>query len=508
MGPAGRKKRFTQRSRKGCFECRRDHRKCDELRPTCGRCRSLRQGCTYGQRVSWGGRAFDRSSFGQLMASEEPRCGAEGQVHILHSQGDDPGQAKRPFIYGTVRSNAHIIATASKKTTPLLCDYISLFPRLSSPGKVLLDYFVHAADSFSCDDEVKDQFCGTFIQMAANNDPLMASILALAAAHRVNIGLEQDKEELGALHLSAVKQLRMGLSTSADEPLMAAALLLCYTEVISGGANGSSWRLHLEGAGSLFAARWPAWTIHSSDPTRAFICQCFVSLVALANVSGLPPSCAVSERALGMVSQDGPRPYIDNFTAYSSDLMSVLFELGQLIRDRQQVSSQCTTNTAMSIEERSLRLLNRLDSMTVAAYAAASSTDKSQRRINELFRQATILQIHQRIRGLPPSSREIQRLVNSILALLSTFEIKPGPGFGVLLFYPAFSAGTGAVNLSQRQQVRDLLNSMVQVMGFMNLRQGLNLLEILWSHRDCYGEYHSNASWETLVAENVDIILY
>ncbi|KAK7224870.1 hypothetical protein V2G26_012873 [Clonostachys chloroleuca] len=508
MEPAGRKKRFAQRSRKGCFECRRDHRKCDESRPTCDRCRSLSQACTYGQRISWGGRAFDRSSFGQLMASGGPKRGAEGQVHILHSQGDDLGQAKRPFIYGTVKSNAYDIVTGPKKTTPLPCDYISLFPRLSSPGKVLLDYFVHAVDSFSCDDEVKDQFCRTFIQMAANNDPLMASILALAAAHRVNIGLEQDQQELGALHLSAVKQLRMGLSTSANEPLMAAALLLCYTEVISGGGNGSSWRLHLEGAGSLFPAHWPAWNIHSSDRTRAFICQCFVSLVALANVSGLPPSPAVSERALGMISQDAPCLYIDNFTAYSSDLMSVLFELGQLIRDRQQVSSRCTMNTAARIEERSLHLLNRLGSMTVATYAAASSTDKSQRRINELFRQATVLQIHQRIRGLPPSSREIQRLVNSILALLSTFEIHPGPGFGVLLFYPAFSAGTGAVNHSQRQQVRDLLNSMVQVMGFMNIRQGLNLLETLWSHRDCYGEDYTNASWETLVAENVDIILY
>ncbi|CAG9986776.1 unnamed protein product [Clonostachys byssicola] len=508
MEPAGRKKRFTQRSRKGCFECRRDHRKCDESRPTCGRCCSLRQGCTYGQRISWGGRAFDRSSFGQLMTSEESRRGAVDQVHILHSQGDGAGQAKPPFIYGTVKPNAHALMTSSKKTTPLPFDYISLFPRLSSPGKVLLDYFVHAADSFSCDDEVKDQFCGTFIQMAANNDPLMAAILALAAAHRVNIGLEQDKQELGVLHLSAVKQLRMGLSTSADEPLMAAALLLCYTEVISGGGNGSSWRLHLEGAGSLFAARWPTWTIHSSDHTRAFICQCFVSLVALANVSGLPPSGAVSERALAMVSQDGPRPYIDNFTAYSSELMSVLFELGWLIRDRQQVAEYCGTNTVARIEERSLHLLNRLDNMTVTASAAASSTSKNQRHINELFRQATILQIHQRIRGLLPSSMEIQRLVNNILALLSAFEIHPGPGFGVLLFYPAFSAGTGAANHSQRQQVRDLLNSMVSVMGFMNIRQGLSLLEALWAHRDCYGEDHTNASWENLAAENIDIILY
>ncbi|CAH0044601.1 unnamed protein product [Clonostachys solani] len=442
------------------------------------------------------------------MASEEPADETEDRVHILHSQADDASQAKRPFIYGTVKSNANTTVTAPKKDTPLPFDYISLFPRLSSPGKVLLDYFVHAADSFSCDDEVKEQFCGTFIQMAPNNDPLMASILALAAAHRVNIGLEQDKQELGALHLSAVKQLRMGLSTSPDEPLMAAALMLCYTEVISGGGNGSSWRLHLEGAASLFAARRPAWTIHTSDRTRAFICQCFVSLVALANVSGLPPSCAVSERALAMVGQDGPRPYIDNFTAYSSDLMSVLLEFGQLIRDRQQVSAHCTRDTAVRIEERSLHLLNRLDNMTVAADAAASLTNKSQRHINELFRQATILQIHQRIRGLPPSSKEIQRLVNTILALLLTFEIQPGPGFGVLLFYPAFSAGTGAVEQSHRQQVRDLLNSMVQVMGFMNIRQGLNLLETLWAHRDCYGEDYTNASWETLVAENIDIILY
>lgn len=386
---------------------------------------------------------------------------------------------------------------------------MALFPELSPAQNSLLDYFTYAANFFSCDQGIKLQLCQVFIPMAAESWPLMTSILALASMHRGNNSavMSRDAREACALQLASVRELRLSLSNPPDESIVAAALMLCFAQVMSGSNSDSTWRLHLEGVASLFAMDAPTWSVHSTSQSKAIICKCYVSLAAIANVSSHPPSPIVSQQALGMLGRGVSCHYIDDFTAYSTELMYVLFEIGDLLRQRQTTRVKSTTISGMALASQSSRLLHRLTSMATVCRSRLNNNNTRHQRVDELFHFAAMLQISQRLKGLLPSSIEVQHLTVQILSLLREIKLQKGPNIGVLLFFPAFSAGAGAVEGPHRQQIRGLLKNMVRNMGFVNLRHGLDVLEALWAHRDRYGESNANASWESFVG-GLDVILY
>lgn len=121
--------------------------------------------------------------------------------------------------------------------------------------------------------------------------------------------------------------------------------------------------------------------------------------------------------------------------------------------------------------------------------------------VNESYYQAVLLQFYQRVEGLYSSTIEIQNITVRILNLVRQIDLRHGPSLGVLLYFPVFSAGCGAVHAVDRQHVRNILASIVNMIGFVNVRQGSNILESLWSHRDRYGESELNCSWEKFVGK-------
>lgn len=58
------------RSRNGCAECRRRRRKCDEHKPACSNCRRAEKTCSYVTQLSWGGRSFGKSRFGECLGKD------------------------------------------------------------------------------------------------------------------------------------------------------------------------------------------------------------------------------------------------------------------------------------------------------------------------------------------------------------------------------------------------------------------------------------------------------
>jgi len=140
----------------------------------------------------------------------------------------------------------------------------------------------------------------------------MTALLNLAAIHWANFGFMHSTKELTILQCAALKQLGFELSQPTNEATLAAALLLCYAEVISGKEGNSSWRLHLEGAATLLGA----WSGHLASHSNSFIARCFVLLAALANISRLPPSRTVREQALQMSGYGLLTSHIDNSLSY------------------------------------------------------------------------------------------------------------------------------------------------------------------------------------------------
>lgn len=389
----------------------------------------------------------------------------------------------------------------------------SLIPDLPPHHRSLLDYFTRVADSFSCDEVVKRDFYTTFMPMAMSKSHVMASMLSLAAVHRVNAGLTQNPKQLALLQVVAVEQLRSKVFYTFGCPtddITATVLMLCYSDIVAGGDRAHSWRLHLEGAASLFGRDTSAWTTNSRNPTKVFLDRCFVSIVALANVSGYPPTEAVSTQALRMIEKDDHPGYIDEFTAYSTDLVQIFVEIGTLLRNRHGVS-----NKAKLQEDESLKLVQRVQTMVNGEQPALekgvlstlSSTRKEEYlKINESYHQAALLHIYQRIRGLQSSAAEVQEIVHRILTLLSGVKLLNGPCPGIVCLFPLFSAGCGAVEPGDRKQVRTLLTDMVKMFGINTVQHSLKVLEALWTHRDVYGESETSIAWETFIGKHLDAL--
>lgn len=421
---------------------------------------------------------------------------------------DLPHQSQREETQVAPRIKYH----QQKERDPSITVYPSFLPDLPPHYRSLLDYFTRVADSFSCDELVKRDFYTTLMPMAISKSHVMASMLNLAAVHRVNAGLTQNPTQLALLQVVTVEQLRSKVSHTFGCPtddIVATVLMLCYSDIVAGGDRAHSWRLHLEGAASLFTHD-TAWTTNSRNPASAFLARCFVSLVALANVSGHPPTEGVSRQALQMIERDGQPGHIDEFTAYSIDLVQIFVEIGTLLRNRDGVLNEIKLQ-----EDESLKLVQRVQKMVnnqqpaleKGVLSTLSSTRKEEYlKINESYHQAALLHIYQRIRGLLSSAAEVQETVHRILALLSGIKLVNGPCPGIVLLFPLFSAGCGAIESDDRQQVRTLLTDMVKMFGINTVQHSLKVLEALWTHRDVYGESETSIAWETFIGKYPDAL--
>lgn len=207
-----------------------------------------------------------------------------------------------------------------------------------------------------------------------------------------------------------------------------------------------------------------------------------------------------------MIGRNVPCYKIDDFMAYSTELMHIFFDIGTVLRESQRVGTDTTPGGRVPLQKRASHLLQRLN--MVPTTSTKLRLDDQSHHINELFRLAAMLQVKQRLVRFLPTSTEIQHLVTRILSLLAELNLHRGPSCSVLLFFPAFSAGTGAVVGAHRQQVRDLLAGLVKIMGFVSIQQGLDVLEALWSHWDQFGVSDIDVSWENFVGEGLDVILY
>ncbi|CAI6100947.1 unnamed protein product [Clonostachys chloroleuca] len=129
-------------------------------------------------------------------------------------------------------------------------------------------------------------------------------------------------------------------------------------------------------------------------------------------------------------------------------------------------------------------------------------------RVDEGYHQALLIHIYQRLRGLPASSGGIQAIVRRLLDLVSSIKLHEGSCPGIVLLFPLFPDGVGAVHSEDRQRIRDLLTGMMGKFGLGNVQQSLKLLDALWSHRDTHGESEMNVTWEGFIDEKTDLILY
>ncbi|EFR05440.1 hypothetical protein MGYG_08452 [Nannizzia gypsea CBS 118893] len=305
-----------RRSRSGCTECRQRHRKCDEKKPACTGCQRAGKQCTYTMRLSWGGRPFSKSRFGECMKSDPslvqlPVVSSSGNPAFIYgskagerssssvdavveqSQGqqalqwgysrgrrcpEDPG-----LILVDIDNNDEKVpspaspplssASASVADEPL--EFESRLVRYTPPTpdvqpnpfelswlpkqqQRLLDHFISCTTlSMSCHSPIQDMFCRVLVPMATQTPHLLSALLSLAATHRLTLGMDQSMSELNHLKASSLRQLQEALAkpgASMDESVVATTLTLCHSDFVSDGRSPGSWRSHLQGTTAIIAS--------------------------------------------------------------------------------------------------------------------------------------------------------------------------------------------------------------------------------------------------------------
>ncbi|KAI1609229.1 fungal-specific transcription factor domain-containing protein [Exophiala viscosa] len=117
------------RSRGGCRECRRMHRKCTEERPNCEYCVKTGKSCSYDKPLKWGGRSFRKSCFGQVLST--------GAVVEQSEQGSSTDAFS--FVYGPNQLESPKRDPQSPDiAASLLDDTVSSVGQPSSPGTLIV----------------------------------------------------------------------------------------------------------------------------------------------------------------------------------------------------------------------------------------------------------------------------------------------------------------------------------------------------------------------------------
>lgn len=281
------------------------------------------------------------------------------------------------------------------------------------------------------------------------------------------------------------------------ETLLATCLIWCLSDVFTyrrhEGGMSSSWRVHLGGIRALLDSnganyRWfPAGTGSSMQVAMRHLYQLYLSLQTLPYIApAAAPQTAILETTPATLDEVtvNPSPAIDGFLGYSDELLDVMHQIEQLSR------TQVHPCPGADI------LLGKVNAMIARDMAAAppvilsspasiipwdaqgESTDFTL--CNQIFQQATLIQLHRRLYHLPSQSPPIQAAVCSMEGMLSSLCNRGGGGGGesmwVAMAMPVFTLGCEAFTLDHQQLVlgmMDRLETCIQSLHVRIIRQAL-----------------------------------
>jgi len=217
----------TRRSKNGCNECRRLHRRCDEGKPECQNCRDAGKSCSYNRTLSWGGRPFGKSPFraaleggvGEIETGSSIQASGMTMFARLLYGWLANAEAAKSFVYGQISSSEGTPRSLLKRTRSVpsatLIDSVrrpswptssgtssplAYIPWLSEHHRMLFDHFTNATIGIFHDNPaIQLEIKSIMVPMAADTNhgfSLLASILSLASTHRMILGFAQDQAEI------------------------------------------------------------------------------------------------------------------------------------------------------------------------------------------------------------------------------------------------------------------------------------------------------------------------
>jgi hypothetical protein len=381
----------------------------------------------------------------------------------------------------------------------------------------LLDYFAHKVTrAFSLHTTVQSRFCSTYIPMALaapTGSHLLAAMLSLSAIHRKHAGVDQNDDLVAYLRYQSVKRLKLpviGQSREADDIAMATTLMLCLSEIMSGGERPNSWRLHLQGVAAIQRQMDEVDKDNPNvveTPVRSFLRRWSVALEVLALLCGAPMSESDVKFVLHIAKPDGGEHYIDEFHGFTTKLVPVFGQINLMsieLHSNQEIGQPEPVASA-NLRKRCFILIKHIESMIneknqkfhPAIQASITPSDRqSFTFINEAYHHVALLQTYVRILNLPSYAPIVQLSVKRTIYCISRMNLSLEACPAVAILQPVFTAGCEACEVGDREQIVSFMGMLEGAYGMGNVGVARAFLRQLWVQRDERQERNGRLRWD------------
>ncbi|OQE16780.1 hypothetical protein PENSTE_c023G06002 [Penicillium steckii] len=468
----------VKRSYHGCARCKRRRQKCDEQKPSCGRCFNANETCEYKIVLKWNGRVPRKT---------KQSCQEERDICALGLQNSN----------GTNVSFENSNCKPQKDFDPYRPAILPPFnlkqptSTLNPTSRLLLHHFITETSKISSSAYIRDQICQTILPMTHQSDSLLYATMAFAALHRYTLLNElpaqfMPENLVANLIAFSMRCLRRDLETPGYpvQPLLHTIRTLCHCEIFSGRAS-SSWRVHVNGAGAMFAEIASRRHLDESEYSFWLWSRWFWSIQALSattdagKLSELAPSASY-------IDDGDQRYFFDTYTGYSSDLNIVLMEIG-LLMHKDDVETLSLSEEKSQCLEASIKYMIHRDTEFGLVLPDHILLDPNMtlqfQASNKAYQYSSLIHLYRRVRGLRSSSPEVQGCVRAILDSISAITPVTTLSPWILLTTPIFTAGCEAIG-QDRKLVKELLQELYFTLHIRNIIRALEILERKWEDSD------------------------
>ncbi|PSR82145.1 fungal-specific transcription factor domain-domain-containing protein [Coniella lustricola] len=485
-----------KRSRRGCEECRRRRRKCDEQQPFCMACTSRGCNCIYTLKLVWGGLELDKS------------------------RNTDEGG----FVFSTTPSDGSEALELGSKLPRSLPNGISLPPRYY---KLLVYFADDILASLSCHPSIHQDLCKGLMPATLEFPHLLSACLALSTAGFASRGIANVDgidafRLLDHLQSSGLSLLRSALEVGQpSEVLLTTCLMWSLVDVFSCRSEASSWRVHLQGVKAIIDNKQGYnRVLADSGAMHAAIKHLHMLYVSLQT---LPYIFSPKEQDRPQVATVHPTTKlqarnsvisnysIDGFLGYSEELLHILHQINKLADERSDIlptsdaESDILLGKVMGMIARDAANPPNVDICSVL------SADYGREFIlcHRIFQQTALIVLYRRLYEMPSQMLPIQNAVAAITEMLDNMPQGQPCHTWVAMALPVFTIGCEAFTPEQKNFVLDKVQRLKECLGSFHVGIIRQALKDVWEKRSVLGDMEGHLCAGSLLGElKYNIILF
>ncbi|RJE27590.1 C6 transcription factor [Aspergillus sclerotialis] len=464
----------------GCVTCKLRKKKCDERKPICVACERNRLLCSWkvanGKSTTHVANTARKSSSPTAKAAEAT---CVHQINVPTSPNTSEDSASQQHESGLVLSPA--------VSMPSFC---SMLPPES---KLLLEHYVHKTGVLSTAHiRTFTPFVDTLVPIAASNNVLLQSMLALSGFHlSQHSTCSYDKTKYNHLAQS-LQGLKYGLTkyatgdTALGLQLFLSIIILCINELVTAGQDRSIFR-HLAALRSLARSVFQNTQTQAGCDAIGLAAECYAYLLVLSGTSGKE---TLDEKII--TDSNFIFDFLDNSSYRTKGaLFGCAQELYRLVPRATLASMRVRIADLDSSSNLQIQLSEIVTLYNVASRWEPESDDATFKTAGRIFQQALLTLLSAALHGLKEFDVDevienpginvspVKDLISQAITLLDEMPVRSA--ISTTLCWPLAVLGSYATIRSHRVTIQSFLVDMEMVFGFRNMGQTRSLLESIWS---------------------------